>query len=66
MASPGGPAPRDALAGAVIDSGPVITPVVTVHEPPLLPSGQLLPAAAEVTVLTRLVPPVSGLSMVTE
>ncbi len=26
----------------------------------------MLPAAAEVTVLTRLVPPVSGLSMVTE
>src|ERR1700722_135733 len=66
MVEPGGPEPRAALAGAVIDSGPVMTPVVTVHWPLLVPDGQVLPAAVEVTVFTRLVPPVSGLSMVTE
>ena len=66
MVEPGGPEPRSALAGAVSDSGPVMTPVVTVHWPPGPAGGQLLPTAAEVTVLVRVVPPVSGLSMVTE
>src|ERR1700678_2733577 len=66
MVAPGGPEPRAALAGVVMDNGPLMTPVVTVHWPPLVPDGQLLPAAAEVTVLVRVVPPVSGLLMVTE
>jgi hypothetical protein len=39
-----------------------MTAVVTVHGPPLVVVGQVLPAAAEDTVLTRLVPPASGSS----
>ena len=66
MVAPGGPEPRAALAGAVIVSGPLMTPVVTVHWPLLVPVGQVLPAAAEVTVLTRLAPPVAGFLTVTE
>src|SRR5579859_5727580 len=66
IAVPGAPEPRSALAGAVIDSGPVMTPVVTAHAPPVAAVGQVLPAAVEVTVLVRLVLPVSGFLIVTE
>src|ERR1700735_3094791 len=66
MVVPGAPEPRAALAGAVIDSGPVMTAVVTAHGGMSVPGGQVLPGAAEVTVLARLVPPVSGLSTGTE
>src|SRR5882724_7341469 len=58
---PGGPAPRSALAGAVMVSVPLTMLEVTVHGPPAS-TGQLLPASAEVTVLVMLVPPSSGLS----
>ena len=37
-----------------------------VHRASVLPAGQLLPAVAEVTVLTRILSPVSGLFTVTE
>src|ERR1700722_7574291 len=66
IVDPGAPEPRAAVAGAVIDSGPLMTPVVTAHGAVVVPGGQVLPGAAEVTVLTRHVPPVSGLSIVTE
>jgi hypothetical protein len=42
------------------------TVTVTVHRASVLPLAQLLPAVAEVTVLARMPPPVSGLSTVTE
>src|ERR1700722_12568959 len=66
MVVPGAPEPRAALAGALIDSGPVMTAVVTAHGGLSVRGGQVLPGAAELAVLTRLVPPVSGLSTVTE
>jgi hypothetical protein len=66
LVAPGGPEPRSELSGAVIVSGPAMMAMVTVHWPLLVPAGQLLPAAAEVTKLARLRSPVSGLLTVTE
>src|ERR1700722_2647578 len=66
MVVPGAPEPRAALAGAVIDSGPLMTAVVTAHGGLRVPGGRVLPGAGALEVLTRLVPPVSGLSTVTE
>ena len=42
------------------------TLTVVVQRGSVLPAGQLLPAAAEVTVLARISSPVSGLFTVTE
>ena len=42
------------------------TATVAVHRASVLPDAQLLPAVAEVTVLARTPPPVSGLFTVTE
>src|SRR5271165_5658378 len=61
MVPPGGPAPRPALAGAVIDSGPAMTATMAVHWAPPPPAGQSLPAAVEAAVLVIVVDPVSGL-----
>ena len=54
------------LAVLTIVSAGVSTGIVTWHEPLVVPGGQVDPAAEEVTVLTSSLPPVSGLSTVTE
>src|ERR1700744_476650 len=66
MVAPGDPLPRNALSGAVIVSGALVTPVVTGHLALLVPGGHVLPGSAEVAVLTRRAPPVSGLLTMTE
>jgi hypothetical protein len=63
---PGAAEPRLAVAGAVMDSGPAATGMVTVQAGLVDAAGQVLPGAAEATVLTRAPLPVSGLLTVTE
>ena len=58
--------PRLELAGAVMVRTPPMTVTVAVQAGPVLPAGQVLPVAAETAVLDRTLPPVSGLSTVTE
>src|ERR1700733_627931 len=57
---PGAAEPRVALAGAVIERTPRTTGMLELHRGSELPDGQLLPGAAELTVLTRLRSPVAG------
>ena len=50
-----------------MDTGPATMLTVVPHAlPPVPEAGQVLPGAAEVTVLARIVSPLSGLSTVTE
>src|ERR1700733_864848 len=58
--------PRSALAGTLIDSTPVMTATVALQAGLVVPLGQVLPGAAEVTVLTMILSPVSGSSTVAE
>ena len=62
---PGAVAPRLALAEVVMDSDPLRTSTLTVHELLLVPGGQLLPGTGEMTVLVRIAFAVLGLVMVT-
>ena len=58
--------PRLELSGAVMVSAPPMTGTVRPQGDPVLPAGQVLPGSAEAAVLARTLPPVSGLSTVTE
>src|ERR1700761_2024049 len=63
---PGAAADRMALAGAGMGRGPAMMPPVSLEPLPGVPvGGQVLPAAVEVTVLTSVSLPVSGLLTVT-
>src|SRR5260370_41399061 len=66
MVPPGPVAPRSAVAGAVIESGPRMTRTVTAQAGLVVAGGQVLPGLVEVTVLSTVRSPVSGLLMVTE
>src|SRR5580693_399281 len=59
-------APRSAPAGALIDRMPVTTATVALQAGLVVPLRQLLPGAAEVTVLAMILSPVSGSSTVAE
>ena len=58
--------PRSRPAGTLIDSTPVRTATVALQAGLVVPLGQLLPGAAEVTVLDMILSPVSGSSTVAE
>src|ERR1700691_5462756 len=58
--------PRSAPAGTLIDSTPVVTATVALQARLAGPLGQVLPGAAEVTVLTMILSPFSGSSTVAE
>jgi hypothetical protein len=47
-------------------SAPPMTGTATPQGDPVLPAGQVLPGSAEAAALDRTLPPVSGLSTVTE